>query len=302
MNNAELASLDASTCAGSQDDPPPPYTGGIASGSSTAVSSLAPSASRIDTDSHSHISSSQTLVSECVGTPYRPLPPMLKVSWQWNKWRIFYIGDDATPKMFAVSEYSGLFGRGPGPPCLMIHNGNTGKDPILAAAGDTLRDPYEQASTLESVVNVSAPPGSEDDAKVVTEIMYTGLAENEELVHFRWEIETKRETVLGTSYLREEFEWRMAPEGVMADPKYPHLFRLYRAGDSVPVEEGHLATASWKEAAWKTCRIEFEGGYENLGERWGIMVVMTALRVWQLGRTGQASLEYVADCFHFTKE
>ncbi|RTE82704.1 hypothetical protein BHE90_002762 [Fusarium euwallaceae] len=301
MNNAELASLDASTYAGSQDDPPPPYSGGITSGSSTAVSSLAPSASRADTGSQ--MSSSQTLVSECVRMPYRPLPRMLKVSWQWNKWRIFFIGDEATPKMFAVSEYSGLLGRGPGAgPCLMIHNGTTGKDPILAATGDALRDPCDQSGSLESVVNVSAPPWMEDEAKVVTEIMYTGLAENEDVVHFRWEIETKRETVQGTSYLREEFEWRMVSAEVITDPKYPHQFRLYRVGESLPGQEGYLATASWKEAAWKTCRIEFEGGYENLGERWGTMVVMTALRIWQLGRTGQASLEYVADCFHFTKE
>lgn len=299
MNNAELASLDAaSTYAGSQDDPPPPYSRETASGSSTAVSSLTPSASRVDTGSH--MSSSQTLVSECVGKPYRPIPRMLKVSWQWNKWRIFFIGDEATPKMFAVSEYSGLLGRGP--PCLLIHNGTTGKDPILAAAGDTLRDPYDQSSTLQSVVNVSAPPGLEDDVKVVTEIMSTGLAEHDEVVHFRWEMETKRETVQGTSYLREEFEWRMSSPDVITNPKYPHQFRLYRVGESLPGEEGYLATTSWKEAAWKTCRIEFEGGYESLGERWGTTVVMTALRIWQLGRTGQASLEYVADCFHFTKE
>ena len=53
--------------------------------------------------------------------------------------------------------------------------------------------------------------------------------------------------------------------------------------------------ASWKEAAWKTCRIEFsdKGIQQNLGERWSLMVLMTALRMWQLGRSGQASLEYV---------
>ena len=60
-----------------------------------------------------------------------------------------------------------------------------------------------------------------------------------------------------------------------------------------PVE--YLAMASWKEAAWKTCWIEFsdKGIQQDLGERWSLMVLMTALRMWQLGRSGQASLEYV---------
>jgi hypothetical protein len=59
----------------------------------------------------------------------------------------------------------------------------------------------------------------------------------------------------------------------------------------------YLAMASWKEAAWKTCKIDFSdnGIQKNYGDRWSLMVVMSALRMWQLGRSGQASLEYVSN-------
>ncbi|KAF4471072.1 acriflavine sensitivity control acr-2 [Fusarium albosuccineum] len=211
-------------------DAPPRYSGVTAAGSSSTTLTTGHGGNRIG--NNVSISSSQALVSECVSSPYRPLPRTLKVSWQWNKWRIFYLGDDVNSKMFAVSEYSGLFGRGPGPPCLLLHNGPSGKDAILAATGDTLRDPYSQPSTLKSIVNVSAPPGSEYETKVVTEIMVSGLMENEELVVFQWEIETRRgQTAEGPLFSREQFEWRMTPKEAIAEAKYPREFRLYRLGD-----------------------------------------------------------------------
>ncbi|KAJ3527335.1 hypothetical protein NM208_g10751 [Fusarium decemcellulare] len=294
-------------------DEPPRYSGVTAAGSSSTTLTTGHGGNRIG--NNVSISSSQALVSECVSSPYRPLPRTLKVSWQWNKWRIFYLGDDVNSKMFAVSEYSGLFGRGPGPPCLLLHNGPSGKDPILAATGDTLRDPYSQPSTLKSIVNVSAPPGSEDETKVVTEIMVSGLMENEELVVSQWEIETRRgQTAEGPLFSREQFEWRMTPKEAIAEAKYPREFRLYRLGDLASQGTGdssvtrvsmtqseHLASASWKEAAWKTCKIELQDGQGvDLGERWLTMVVITALRIWQLDRTGQASLDGLDIRYRFT--
>ncbi|KAF4444694.1 hypothetical protein FACUT_471 [Fusarium acutatum] len=241
--------------------------------------------------------SSTALVSECVDTPYRQIPKTLKISWQWNKLRTFFLGNDGCSKMFAVSEHSGLFGRNSGSPCLLLHNGPTGKDEILAAAGETLRDGLSDPGVVESIVNVSAAPGSDIDTRVATEIVQALYDETEQCVVFRWAIETKQaETVQDCSFIREEFEWSMTPLQAAKDPKYCHEFKLYRTGDmKAPLE--YLAMASWKEAAWKTCKIEFsdKAMQQNFGDRWSLMVVMSALRMWQLGRTGQASLEYVSN-------
>ncbi|KAJ4270140.1 hypothetical protein NW762_001813 [Fusarium torreyae] len=238
--------------------------------------------------------SSTALVSECVNSPYRPLPRQLKISWQWNKLRTFFLGNETNSKMFAVSEHSGLSNRTSNSPCLLMHNGPSGKDPILAAAGETLRDGLSDPGVVESIVNVSAAPKAEEDVRVATEIVQALFEEREQAVVFRWGIETMKEENGQDSFVREEFEWCMTPPQAAADPKYCHEFKLYRSGDiRAPLE--YLAMASWKEAAWKTCRIEFsdKGIQQNLGERWSLMVLMTALRMWQLGRSGQASLEYV---------
>ncbi|KAF5026895.1 hypothetical protein F66182_925 [Fusarium sp. NRRL 66182] len=237
--------------------------------------------------------STQAIVSECVNSPYRPIPRLLKISWQWNKLRTFFLGDQVDSKMFAVSEHSGLFGRSASQPCLLLHNGPSGKHPILAAAGDTLRDDYSQHGVLESIINLSPAPGSEDDARPCMEVVRAEFEGREQTVVFRWGTETKSDDH-ESGFIREEFEWCMTPEQAAADPKYLHEFKLYRVGDiRAPLE--HLAMASWKEAAWKTCKIEFSDRaiQQNLGQRWSLMVAMTAIRMWQLGRTGQASLEYV---------
>ncbi|KAM0340242.1 hypothetical protein ACHAPU_010586 [Fusarium lateritium] len=240
--------------------------------------------------------SSTALVSECVDTPYRQIPRSLKISWQWNKLRTFFLGSDATSKMFAVSEHSGLFGRNTGSPCLLLHNGPSTKDEILAAAGETLRDGLSDPGVVESIVNVSAAPGADNDTRVATEIVQAVYDDVEQCVVFRWAIETKQgETLQDCNFTREEFEWSMTPVRAAADPKYCHEFKLYRVGD-IKAPNEYLAMASWKEAAWKTCKIDFsdKGVQQNYGNRWSLMVIMSALRMWQLGRTGQASLEYVS--------
>ncbi|WZH41222.1 hypothetical protein QYS62_002166 [Fusarium acuminatum] len=240
--------------------------------------------------------SSTALVSECVDTPYRQIPRSLKISWQWNKLRTFFLGNDATSKMFAVSEHSGLFGRTAGSPCLLLHNGPTAKDDILAAAGETLRDGLSDPGVVESILNVSAAPGADNDVRVATEIVQAVYDDEEQCVVFRWAIETKQdETLQDCNFIREEFEWSMTPLEAAADAKYCHEFKLYRVGD-IKAPNEYLAMASWKEAAWKTCKIDFSdnGLQQNYGNRWSLMVIMSALRMWQLGRTGQASLEYVS--------
>ncbi|KAF4988878.1 hypothetical protein FGRMN_9494 [Fusarium graminum] len=240
--------------------------------------------------------SSTALVSECVDTPYRQIPRSLKIVWQWNKLRTFFLGNDATSKMFAVSEHSGLFGRNSGSPCLLLHNGPSAKDEILAAAGETLRDGLSDPGVVESIVNVSAAPGADNDIRVATEIVQAVYDDVEQCVVFRWAIEAKQgETLQDCNFTREEFEWSMTPVRAAADPKYCHEFKLYRVGD-IKAPNEYLAMASWKEAAWKTCKIDFsdKGVQQNYGNRWSLMVIMSALRMWQLGRTGQASLEYVS--------
>lgn len=241
--------------------------------------------------------SSTALVSECADTPYRPLPRSLKISWQWNKLRTFFLGTEASSKMFAVTEHSGLFGRTSGAPCLLLHNGPTGKDPILAAAGETLRDGLSDPGVLESIINVSAAPGTDNDTRVATEIVQALYDDIERCVVFRWAIESKPEEAGQDGiFTREEFEWTMTPVQAATDAKYCHEFKLYRVGD-MKVPNEYLAMASWKEAAWKTCKIDFSdnGIHKNFGDRWSLMVVMSALRMWQLGRSGQASLEYVSN-------
>lgn len=239
--------------------------------------------------------SSTALVSECADTPYRQLPKSLKISWQWNKLRTFFLGTEASSKMFAVTEHSGLFGRTSGAPCLLLHNGPTGKDEILAAAGETLRDGLSDPGVLESIVNVSGAPGT--DHRVATEIVQALYDDEEQCIVFRFAIESKPgEAGQDGIFTREEFEWTMTPIQAATDAKYCHEFKLYRVGDiKAPLE--YLAMASWKEAAWKTCKIDFsdKGLQQNYGNRWSLMVVMSALRMWQLGRSGQASLEYVSN-------
>lgn len=67
-------------------------------------------------------------------SPYRPFPLVTGAYYQWKMSATFHLGESADQRLFAVSTHTG-WGR-KSRPGIILHNGLTDKDPMLAAAGE----------------------------------------------------------------------------------------------------------------------------------------------------------------------
>ncbi|KAF7555561.1 hypothetical protein G7Z17_g2046 [Cylindrodendrum hubeiense] len=295
------------------DDAPPPYSQVATAGPSTPSSALNPASS----NSASGIPDLKPLVRSCDSSPYLSLRPTLTAHYQWKMTRTYHLGNGDNQKMFAISNYAGLTGRGPDRAGVVMFNGPSEKDPVLAAAGETL-NPLD-AHALESVINLSILPGREvslekDDEGVATELLRAGLMGDQKTVVFRFSIEVSHELGKGRETAmdlpREEFEWRMTNKEEMGEKEHSHEFKLFRLERPASQGDGKdsavslakdgsepVAVASWKRlmALSKPFNIEFIGsGIKDLGDRWAAMAVITALRIWFLDQSGRATSSFIA--------
>ncbi|KAF4946999.1 hypothetical protein FSARC_14065 [Fusarium sarcochroum] len=290
------------------DDPPPPYSDDPHPASSTEP---------LPTPSSFPASlTPKPLVTECASLPYVPLPQALTAYYQLS-YRTFHLGSDSNHKIFAASVYAGNTGKGPDRFSIVVHNGPSGKDQVLAAAGEMYKS-TGSAISFRNIINLSPVPGQDNvlvtgDATVAMEHMSAKLMEDGRTVIFPFSILTtynsgadakgKKED-FSRNLHHEHFEWRMTTKEEIADKSFAHEYKLFRlppqqaAGGSAAAGEP-VAMASFKRLLnlSKPFKMQFldPETTHSSSERWRLMALITALRIWQHEQTSFYSSNAMVD-------
>ncbi|EQB55620.1 hypothetical protein CGLO_04436 [Colletotrichum gloeosporioides Cg-14] len=283
MGNAAEAKAVSNMTTQEDISPPPPYVSNdatVASSSSAYQVSFSPATGK----SKVPLSPSLSL--------YHPMPNTLSVYSQIKFTQTAHLGDSTSHKLYAFSTYyiSGG-GKYDGKPCMILHNGPSNKDPALATVAE------EPNWTLASTTSIITLPPLNDavDAAIApqeqsfngaTEIMRGGMFKNQVTFGYRFSIEIDHAGTLR----REDFEWQKADKSEMSDAKA--VFKLVRLSSETvrdsTTENGSdcVAITGFKWAfAWnKPFRFEFvgDGATGGLGDRWSVMALVTAMRIWTL--------------------
>lgn len=259
---------------------PPPYT--PFAGESAASSSNIPD--------HASLQSFEQQVPICPSiSPHHPIPAKLDAYYQIKLTRTYHLGEDTNTKLFAISNYAGkgISSKSPDRPCVVIHNGADAETPALAVAGE------EKGWTLQSLVSIVTLPGVVD-TKPLTELMHTSILDDRETVVHRFSIEVGQPG----QFRRENFEWRRMAKNEMED--YKNSWKLIRLSiDGGGSDHGStVATAGWKSMISITKPFSFRLADvalgSQLGDRWAIMALATALRIWFMDVQGRVSSRAVA--------
>ncbi|KAL2161052.1 hypothetical protein VTH06DRAFT_8765 [Thermothelomyces fergusii] len=210
---------------------------------------------------------------------YHPFPPVMNLYTNYSAGVISAIKSHklcgATPNdfLYLVEYHLGYTARGPlnfgrG---YYLRNGMTFKDPILAATGEKSQLPLLGA-LFESETVVKLPPADMERSprEMVDEVLRAG-ASREHGVVFRFSVE------VGAGRRRETFEWRKTPAAAAgpAGRRDPGGHKL--SFDDV-LSFTHLFTLELRGA----------GRTGELGDRWTLMVVTTALSIHLLRQLGKA--------------
>ncbi|KAI0154836.1 hypothetical protein GGR57DRAFT_465160 [Xylariaceae sp. FL1272] len=235
---------------------------------------------------------------------YCRLPAVMKVYYQWNLSgrEDSVCGSDERDRLFAVEAHTGRSMSGPlgNRQGFHLYNGTSTKLPILAAAGE------ESALGGFALNNISRIllPGFESKG-LVTEMMraYT-TPKLDHGVAFRFSVETGT----GEEMRRETFEWRKVKKGERDESMKNGGFKLFRlgfcednagTGDSSQSVLDQAAGAQEVVAVfpWRGCLsspkhpfdLELVGKdrSDTMGERWTLMVLTTALRIWVMHLHGK---------------
>lgn len=246
---------------------------------------------------------------------YLPFPSSLNVYYQWKITRTSHLGDSANHKLYAISSWGEIGSKGPGIPCIMLHNGPNADDPVLAVSCDEKNWTFRSRS-LDGVVvlpslslSLGAPPPSsegEREAGPVMELLRSATSSGHPAVSFGFSVEVARpkseSDVAGGGLRREDFEWRRISAKEKLDG-YSNGFELFHAkpGQGGEVGGGAGGGAGAGEGAGegevlavvlfkgmlnvnKPMNFEFRGKglTGELGDRWAVMAIMTGIRVWFL--------------------
>ncbi|KAJ6441184.1 Delta 8-(E)-sphingolipid desaturase [Purpureocillium lavendulum] len=199
-------------------------------------------------------------------------------------------GTTARERLFHVDFHTGLSATGPlgARPGIVLRSGPSGKASILGAGGwtsasaATTRDPSPDSVILLPSLD---PDGGAD---LVEETM-RGATTPAKDVLFRFNVET------GEKWIREEFVWELLDAGSGGDSKR-RRFRLSRAGTRAPAggkggssskaEDSTVAMLRFNPTAHSLHYLQLEllgiGRTGYLGQRWTLMTVLMALRLWML--------------------
>ncbi|KAK8018148.1 hypothetical protein PG991_007338 [Apiospora marii] len=238
-------------------------------------------------------------------TPYRPFPRIMNFYSQMNLSGLKYAhlcGATKEDQLFVFGRQHTLGTR----PGLILYNGLSHKDPILAGACDESQWAARvYAFNLKSVIllpPVEALPGSQE---MVSELMMT-TTNDEGGVSYLFTIEAGQ----GDKMERK----RGGQEGVDQDGfkllscnAHPYDLGGSSTGPStaaaaVPAETsrgGALAVLAWAKPGSRInhpLSLEFADDTVSVlfGERWALMVVITALRLWALRTNGRGKKSTVA--------
>ncbi|KAI2638973.1 hypothetical protein GGS26DRAFT_543466 [Hypomontagnella submonticulosa] len=236
-------------------------------------------------------------------SPYQPFPQLLEAHYQWTSASVFHLGDSANKRLFAVSVHTGLGGKGPGRPGMILHNGPTDKDPMLAASSDE-----GKASTYSPNSIITLPALSNGaSGGYCTEIMRAARSLDTAVFRFSIEVEQKE-------LRREDFEWRKSKGDEVKDfvePPWKCGFKLVRlstqqnstsngsaASQRVTSADQEVVAVFVWSSTWSVMapfRVQFRGSGRDgsLGERFTLMTAITSLRLWWLklqGRTSESTI------------
>jgi hypothetical protein len=225
----------------------------------------------------------------------RHIPSSFNGYYQKKLTSTFHLGEHADQPLFAVKTHTGWSGV----PGVVLHSGPTDKDPPLAAAGNETG--LESERHKDTLVLLPPPPGAENESS------YEFLRHDPS-----FKTETYRFTIdvgLGgdKETLPENFEWRPSDrqeiQQLVKRNKYILGWELVRLGSRVDIRDGEGSSgitpdgeeivAVWaRYAGWsltKAFKFQFmgSGASGELGERWAVMAVISALRIWCLEGMGQ---------------
>ena len=250
--------------------------------------------------------------------PYRPFQPVMNAYYIYgfsaDSAKTFKLcGENESDFLYRVeAHFTGFSRSGPlgSRPSIILHNGTSRKDPLLAAAGDppaALSMIYGvNPSSIIMMPQMHPGPGA-TTSDLATEILLAVTVPTDKGVAFRFAIE------VGTGKGdREQFEWRKIKDPVTKKGGYK-LVRpsRERAGDSSaagsssqaasPSSAGDetLALLTWPKG-WSWFKLaftlEFKGSglTGELGERWTLMAVITAIRLLVLRFGGKTAKWQIA--------
>ncbi|RYP24175.1 hypothetical protein DL765_000670 [Monosporascus sp. GIB2] len=266
-------------------DAPPPYS---------EVDNLAPSPDPAPPQGEPSSSASAPSASNpAPRTPiYTKFPPTLNAYYQKKVTRTFHLGATVDKPLFAVKVHTGHTSN----PEVELYDGPGDTAPLLAAAR---RDSARWLNT-----NVTLPASPRSGLPASTEPMKVEWSWGKGGTH-RFSVEVDAGAASGKpTWRREAFEWRSSRGSEVRELATQRstgwkLVRLESGpqggsgGETAQRSEGVTSDGKEIVAVWahntpwnatKTFKMEFRGSAASgvLGERWEIMAVVTALRLWYL--------------------
>ncbi|KAK4140618.1 uncharacterized protein C8A04DRAFT_14786 [Dichotomopilus funicola] len=233
-----------------------------------------------ENSAHAESSTSQTVTQALPIEARRPLfPPVMNGYGQWGKQRGFNLcGETEKDRLHHVAMHSG-YGRSEplgSRPGVVLHQGMDTKTPILAAAGYDSQFSARLYSFNQTVVLMpSLLPAAERTSEFDTEQMPATVRGEQVVFSFFIEVDHGKERQ------RQKFEWRKFEKGKIAAATEGgfELVRVLSPGSSRAGQEPGASSASLSSTS--------EEEDEELGERWALMVVITAIRLWILRLHGK---------------
>ncbi|EGO53994.1 hypothetical protein NEUTE1DRAFT_68315 [Neurospora tetrasperma FGSC 2508] len=238
---------------------------------------------------------------------YRPFPPVINLYGNFSGvidavTTMKLCGADKNDFLYVVEIHHGLTPRGPlhFRPGLYLRNGTKTNAPILAAAGDEDREPLLMSTfSVKSLIMLPPPPDVEvkNPRDLVTEIMYAKKT-SDGTVSFRFSIEVGLKMKS-----REEFEWRKLTGKDKTNTQHARFILVRPPPSSTSASSSYSTQEEIEVLADLTfCNVmsvnhlfvlELKGAAASgeMGDRWTLMVVVTALRLYWLrcyGKTNKA--------------
>ncbi|CAG9957067.1 unnamed protein product [Clonostachys rosea f. rosea IK726] len=216
-------------------------------------------------------------------TLQHPIPPVLQGFYQRKLVTgTFHLGETSDHPLYAVSVQSGW---GCSPPGVTLHSGPTNKHPVLAKAADETGSTH---NALNSVIQMPPLPGAHQAS-----VENLHAAVDRETATFQFSVDVG----YAHDLRREFFEWRKIETGHemgILPPQFESGFKLVRMGSGGVFRQPEVvATIAFYDGRTMTLPFILQF-HSSLGDRWAIMVIVTALKIWALNIQGKATASYIS--------
>ncbi|KAI2604385.1 uncharacterized protein GGS25DRAFT_508036 [Hypoxylon fragiforme] len=259
---------------------------------------------------------------------YCTIPKVVGAYYQANLsgFKVFHIGASENELLFAVEVHMGYSMSGPlgVRPGIHLHNGPTTKDPMLAATSEeTALSASMYSMNNNSIIYMPPPlldrPGASTSSMVTEMMRARTTSDNGVAFSFSIEVGDAEKT------RREKFEWKKITKKDKHAGAAQGGYKLLRlaTGSSSPQGESSSSSLAATSSAASTAAASEDGGYEVvallawtktisnlmhpftierkgsgaadvLGQRWALMVIITALRIWMLRVNGKTKRVVIA--------